>query len=107
MEIHQARAFLAVAEELHFGRAAARLRMAQPALSRLIKTLEKDLGASVFDRNTRHVALTPAGTALVEIARELVAVAERAQDTVRGAVTGETGLVVVGHEVLDMGTGLR
>ena len=96
MDVHHARAFLAVAEELHFGRAATRLRMAQPALSRLIKTLEKDLGASVFERSTRHVALTPAGAALVEVARELVAVSERARDTVRGAVTGETGVVRLG-----------
>ena len=96
MDVHHARAFLAVAEELHFGRAAARLRMAQPALSRLIKVLEKDLGAPVFERSTRHVSLTPAGAALVEVARELVAVSERARDTVRGAVTGETGVVRLG-----------
>lgn len=96
MDVHHARAFLAVAEELHFGRAAARLRMAQPALSRLIKALEKDLGAPVFERSTRHVSLTPAGAALVEVARELVAVSERARDTVRGAVTGETGVVRLG-----------
>lgn len=96
MDVHHARAFLAVADELHFGRAAARLRVAQPALSRLIKALEKDLGAPVFERSTRHVSLTPAGAALVEVAQELVAVSERARDTVRGAVTGETGVVRLG-----------
>ena len=96
MDVHHARAFLAVAEELHFGRAAARLRMAQPALSRLIKSLEADLGAVLFERSTRHVALTPAGEALMDVARELVAVAARARETVRGAVTGETGLVRLG-----------
>lgn len=96
MDVHHATAFLAVAEELHFGRAALRLRMAQPALSRLIKGLEADLGAVLFERSTRHVALTPAGEALVDVARELVAVAARARETVRGAVTGETGLVRLG-----------
>ena len=96
MDVHHAEAFLAVAEELHFGRAALRLRMAQPALSRLIKSLETDVGAVLFDRSTRHVSLTPAGVALVDVARELVAVAHRARDVVRGAVTGETGLVRLG-----------
>ncbi|MEX3565137.1 LysR family transcriptional regulator [Micrococcus endophyticus] len=96
MDVHHARAFLAVAEELHFGRAALRLRVAQPALSRLIKALERDLGATLFERSTRHVALTPAGTALVEVARDLVAVSERARETVRGAVTGEIGVVRLG-----------
>lgn len=96
MDVHHATAFLAVAEELHFGRAALRLRMAQPALSRLIKSLEADLGAVLFERSTRHVALTPAGEALMDVARELVAVAARARETVRGAMTGETGLVRLG-----------
>ena len=72
MDVHHAAAFLALAEELHFGRAAQRLRMAQPALSRLIKGLENDLGAALFERSTRHVALTPAGEALMDVARELV-----------------------------------
>ncbi|WP_419404127.1 LysR family transcriptional regulator, partial [Micrococcus sp. F3Y] len=68
MEVHHARAFLAVAEELHFGRAAHRVNLTQPALSRLVQGLERTLGAALFDRTTRKVALTPAGEALVPVA---------------------------------------
>ncbi|MGQ7787506.1 LysR family transcriptional regulator [Nesterenkonia sp. PF2B19] len=96
MEVHQAQAFLTVAEELHFGRAASRLRMAQPPLSRLIKQLERSLGADLFERSTRHVALTAAGRALLEPARRLVEASEEAEQAVRNALTGETGRVRVG-----------
>ncbi|GAA3288355.1 LysR family transcriptional regulator [Nesterenkonia halobia] len=96
MEVHQAQAFLAVAEELHFGRAAARLSMAQPPLSRLIKQLERSLGAELFDRSTRHVALTTAGRALIAPAQHLVEASEEASQTVRNTLTGETGRVRVG-----------
>ena len=70
MELHQLEAFLAVAEELHFGRAADRLHVAQPPLSRTIKQLERDLGAHLFERTTRNVRLTGAGEALLEPARQ-------------------------------------
>lgn len=96
MEVHQARAFLAVAEELHFGRAAAKLRVAQPPLSRLIKQLEKSLGTELFERSTRHVALTSAGKALVEPARHLVEASQEARRAVQHALTGETGRVRLG-----------
>lgn len=96
MEVHEAKAFLAVAEELHFGRAAATLRIAQPPLSRLIKSIEKSLGAQLFERSTRHVSLTPAGAALVEPARELVAASEQARTAVAKSMTGETGRVRLG-----------
>ena len=59
MEVHHARAFLAVAEELHFGRAAQRVNLTQPALSRLVKGLERTLGAALFER------LTPAARQLL------------------------------------------
>jgi len=96
MEVKQARAFLAVAEELHFGRAAQRLHMAQPPLSRLIRALEEELGATLFDRNPRRVTLTPAGEALIEPARELVMQSERMGHLVRRVQRGETGRVRLG-----------
>lgn len=96
MEIHKARAFLAVAEELHFGRAAARLHMAQPPLSRLIRSLEIELGATLFERNPRRVALTAVGAALVDPARELVMQAERLTQLVRRVQQGEAGSARLG-----------
>ncbi|MCR2811318.1 MULTISPECIES: LysR substrate-binding domain-containing protein [unclassified Microbacterium] len=96
MEVHKARAFLAVAEELHFGRAAARLHIAQPPLSRMIRKLEDELGAALFERNPRRVALTAVGEALVAPARELVMQSERMAEVVRAAQHGETGRVRVG-----------
>lgn len=96
MELRQIRYFLALAEECHFGRAAARLHVAQPALSQQIKQLEKDLGTSLFTRSTRHVALTEAGHHLVEHARALVAEEERARLHMRELATGEAGRVSIG-----------
>lgn len=103
MEVNRARAFLAVAEELHFGRAAARLHIAQPPLSRMIRALEEDLGAALFDRGPRHVALTPVGEALVEPARELVMQSERMVDLVRRVQSGQTGRVRVGFAGASVG----
>ena len=96
MDVHQARAFLAVAEELHFGRAAARLHMAQPPLSRMIRQIENELGAVMFERSTRHVRLTPHGEALVGPARELVMLAERMPEVVRRVDAGESGHLRLG-----------
>lgn len=96
MEVHQARAFLAVADELHFGRAAQRLHMTQPPLSRLIRGLEEELGAELFDRSPRRVVLTPVGEALVDPARELVMQSERMPLLAQRAQRGETGRVRVG-----------
>lgn len=93
MDIPQIRAFLAVAEELHFGRAAERLHMAQPPLSRTIKQLERELGAQLFDRNTRSVRLTATGGSLVTPAREVLESVERAEGIVRLAEHGEIGRV--------------
>ncbi|GEO93195.1 LysR family transcriptional regulator [Kocuria flava] len=96
MEVHKASAFLTVAEELHFGRAAKRLHMAQPPLSRLIRQLEAELEATLFERNTRHVALTPSGEALLEPARELVMLSQRMKDVVRRSQEGEVGQARLG-----------
>lgn len=96
MEVHKATAFLAVAEELHFGRAALRLHMAQPPLSRLIRQLEAELGAELFIRNTRHVTLTPEGMALIGPAAELVRLAKQMKDIVAKSKSGEIGHVRLG-----------
>lgn len=93
INVQQARCFLAVAEELHFGRAAARLHLAQPPLSRTIKQLERELGTRLFDRNTRTVRLTASGSALVQPARDLLEAARRAGEAAQSAAGDEVGTV--------------
>ncbi|MFF0267895.1 LysR substrate-binding domain-containing protein [Kribbella sp. NPDC004536] len=93
MELRTLRYFVAVAEELHFGRAATRLYMSQPPLSRAIRQLEADLGTALFNRSSAGVTLTAAGTALLADARNLLAQADQVRTRV-AAVAGATSLTV-------------
>lgn len=85
MELRHLRYFVAVAEDLHFRRAAERLHVAQPAVSEQIRKLETELGVRLFDRTPRAVRLTPAGAVMLEEARRVLAQAEAAQRAVRTA----------------------
>ncbi|WP_210604265.1 LysR family transcriptional regulator [Brevibacterium oceani] len=97
MELQQIRAFVAVAEELHFGRAAERLGIAQPPLSRTIRTLETELDVSLFQRTTRSVSLSPAGKALFEPAKHMLATQQAAIESVHRSSSGEVGRVRFGY----------
>lgn len=94
MELRTLRYFVAVAEELHFGRAATRLHMSQPPLSRAIKQLETDVGATLLHRSAAGVTLTPAGAALLDEARTLLEQAEQAR--VRVAAAAGASAITVG-----------
>lgn len=91
MELRQLRSFVAVAEELHFRRAAERLHLAQPSVSQQIRLLEAELGVPLFERNRRGASLTPAGAALLIEARDLLGRAEQAAAIARAAGTGRRG----------------
>ncbi|MFC9895773.1 LysR substrate-binding domain-containing protein [Nocardia sp. NPDC127579] len=90
------RYFLTVAGELHFGRAAETLGIAQPPLSQSIQRLERDLGVVLFDRSRRTIALTAAGELLVEEARSMLAAEQRLRTLMRKAGAGELGTLRVG-----------
>ncbi|MDF1504768.1 LysR substrate-binding domain-containing protein, partial [Roseisolibacter sp. H3M3-2] len=96
MELRHLRYFVAVAEELHFGRAAERLHIAQPPLSRQIRDLEREVGTPLFERVPRGVELTPAGRAFLGESRLVLAQAERALRTAQRAARGEVGRLRVG-----------
>lgn len=96
MELRHLRYFVAVAEELHFNRAAVRLGVAQPALSRQIQDLEREVGARLLERTKRHVELTPAGRAFLERARRAVEQAEMAVHAARRVASGQSGSLAVG-----------
>jgi DNA-binding transcriptional LysR family regulator len=96
MELRHLRAFLAVAEELHFGKAARRLHIAQPAVSQLIRSLEAEFGVLLFERTSRRVALTPAGQVLLGEGRDLMARHERIAERMARIRAGDAGEVGVG-----------
>jgi DNA-binding transcriptional LysR family regulator len=96
IELRVWRQFLALAETLHFGRAAQRLHMTQPPLTQAIQQLERRLGAPLFERTRRSVALTPAGAALVEPARQLLLQAAALAARARDAAGGEIGRIRLG-----------
>jgi DNA-binding transcriptional LysR family regulator len=91
MELHDLRYFVAVAEELHFHRAADRLHMTQPALSRQIRALETELGVVLLQRNQRQVRLTLAGETLLAEAKAILQRTEQAIQTTQRAARGEVG----------------
>jgi DNA-binding transcriptional LysR family regulator len=97
MELRHLRYFVAVAELRNFTRAAIRLRVAQPALSRQIRDLEEELGARLFERNPRGVRLTGAGAALLPEARAVLQRAREAAQAVRAVARGERGEIHVGY----------
>jgi DNA-binding transcriptional LysR family regulator len=95
----QLRYFIAVAEELHFSRAAKRLHLDQSTLSRDVRRLEEKLGVKLLDRTTRSVALTEAGEAFLEKAREVIEAVDSAVSTARAAAVGGAGMLRVGMMV--------
>jgi DNA-binding transcriptional LysR family regulator len=94
--LEQLRGFLAVAEELHFGRAAARLKMTQPPLSRQIQKLERVVGARLLERDNRRVTLTAAGEVFLGEARRLLSLADTAPELARRVSSGSHGVVRIG-----------
>jgi DNA-binding transcriptional LysR family regulator len=96
MELRQIKFFMAVAEERHFGRAAERMYIAQPALSQHVRRLERELEVQLFDRSARQVRLTPAGEAFLEVAKRMSRQVDEATMAARRAEAGEAGSLGVG-----------
>lgn len=102
MDIRALRYFLQVAENLNFNRAAERLNISQPVVTRIISQLEHEVGAKLFERTTRRVALTPAGAVLLKEVRPLIAHVEAVQQTVRHSVAERSGRLTVGYTTMAM-----
>src|SRR5712675_1820704 len=96
MNLRSLRCFLAVAEDLHFGRAAKRLNISQPPLTQHIKSLEQELGARLFERTKRSVRITEAGSALLDEARLLITQADGLRHVVQRADKGRSGTLRAG-----------
>lgn len=92
MSLAQIRYFVAVAEEGHVGRAAERLHVAQPPVSRQIRALEDELGTPLFTRTPRGMTLLPSGEAFLDHARTILEAVNRAGDAARGAARGQESL---------------
>ncbi|HVX33977.1 MAG TPA: LysR substrate-binding domain-containing protein [Solirubrobacterales bacterium] len=97
MELRHLRYFVAVAEELHFRRAAERLHVAQPAVSEQVRKLEDELGVELLERAPRRVRLTEAGAAMLEESRRVLQLAERARDSARSARCNAAARLRVGY----------
>lgn len=96
MELRHLRYFVAAAEEEHFGRGAKRVNIVQPALTKAVRELERELAVELFDRLPRGVRLTPAGRVFLDEARATLAQAAHAADRARQAARGQVGAVVIG-----------
>jgi DNA-binding transcriptional LysR family regulator len=96
MELRQLAAFVAVADELHFGRAAEHLGVVQPAVSQLIRRLERELGVVLFERSSHHVALTGAGAELLPAARRALSARDELAAAAPALVRGEQGELRIG-----------
>ena len=107
VELRQLRYFVAVAEELHFGRAAERLRMSQSPLSRAIRELERDVGVVLFVRTTRRVELTAAGSALLEHAKRVLTEIDAAVEDARRSSEPNRDSVALGYTPFSRGPALR
>jgi DNA-binding transcriptional LysR family regulator len=94
MELRQLRYFVTLAEELHFGRAAAREHIVQSALSQQVQRLERELGVRLLERSTHHVALTAAGAAFLAEARQILTHVDRATEIARSATDASPALRV-------------
>ena len=100
--LSQLAGFVAVAEELHFGRAAARLHLTQPPLSRQIMLLEQEVGVSLLDRTGRAVRLTPAGRVFLPEARRILRLAEESSLAVRRVPAGDGGSLTIGFTAVSV-----
>ncbi len=106
MDVQQVEAFLAVADELHFGRAAGRLVQSRPRVSKLIASLEREVGGALFDRTSRRVRLTPLGTRFRDQLRPGYAQMQAALADARAAATQASGILRVGFTVTTGGEAL-